>query len=82
MELNEKDVNAQLARNFIIALPKELSLEENKELIRESIQENFVSKGMIVDLAIHKGNDEKNGKSKTRKIDLTDWNNKENSEEW
>ena len=61
VELNEKAINAQLARNFIIALPKELSLEENKELIREFIQENFVSKGMIADLAIHQGNDEGNG---------------------
>ena len=123
VELNEKAINAQLARNFIIALPKELSLEENKDLIREFIQENFVSKGMIADLAIHQGNDEgngnihahimttvrpfnqdgtwgakskkeylldeqgnkilgKNGKPKTRKIDLTDWNNKDNAEKW
>jgi nickase len=123
VELNEKAINAQLARNFIIALPKELSLEENKELIREFIQENFVSKGMIADLAIHQENDEgngnihahimttvrpfnqdgtwgakskkeylldeqgnkilgKNGKPKTRKIDLTDWNNKDNAEKW
>ena len=123
VELNEKAINAQLARNFIIALPKELNLEENKELIREFIQKNFVSKGMIADLAIHQGNDEgngnihahimttvrplnqdgtwgakskkeylldeqgnkilgKNGKPKTRKIDLTDWNNKENAEKW
>jgi len=28
VELNEKAINAQLARNFIIALPKELSFEE------------------------------------------------------
>ncbi|NMW54893.1 MobA/MobL family protein [Streptococcus equi subsp. zooepidemicus] len=123
VELNEKAINAQLARNFIVALPKELSLKENKELIREFIQENFVSKGMIADLAIHQENDEgngnihahimttvrplnqdgtwgakskkeylldeqgnkilgKNGKPKTRKIELTDWNNKENAEKW
>ena len=53
VELNEKASNAQLARNFIIALPKELSFEENKKLITDFIQENFVSKGMIADLAIH-----------------------------
>ena len=53
MELNERAINAQLARNFIIALPKELSLEENKALIREFVRENFVSKGMIADLALH-----------------------------
>ena len=57
VELNEKASNAQLARNFIIALPKELSFKENKKLITDFIQENFVSKGMIADLAIHQGND-------------------------
>ena len=123
VELNERAINAQLARNFIIALPKELSLEENKALIREFVRKNFVSKGMIADLAIHQENDEgngnihahimttvrplnkdgtwgakskkeylldeqgnmilgKNGKPKTRKIDLTDWNNKDNAEKW
>ena len=60
VELNEKASNAQLARNFIIALPKELSVEENKNLITDFIQENFVSKGMIVDLAIHDESDEGN----------------------
>lgn len=123
VELNEKAINAQLARNFIIALPKELSLEENKALIKDFIQENFVSKGMIVDLAIHdessEGNNNihahimttvrpinekgewqakskkeylldeqgnqvlnKNGKPKTRKVELTDWNDKGNAEKW
>ena len=123
VELNEKASNAQLARNFIIALPKELSFEENKKLITEFIQENFVSKGMIADLAIHDESNEgnnnihahimttlrpinekgqwqakskkeyilddegnkilnKNGKPKTRKVELTDWNNKGNAEKW
>ena len=123
VELNEKASNAQLARNFIIALPKELSFEENKNLITDFIQENFVSKGMIADLAMHNESNEgnnnihahimttlrpinkkgqwqakskkeyildengkrilgKNGKPKTRKIELTDWNNKGNAEKW
>lgn len=60
VELNEKASNAQLARNFIIALPKELSFEENKNLITDFIQENFVSKGMIADLAIHDESNEGN----------------------
>lgn len=38
VELNEKANNAQFARNFIIALPKELSFEENKKLIIDFIQ--------------------------------------------
>ena len=123
VELNEKAINAQLARNFIIALPKELSVEENKKLIADFIRKNFTSRGMIVDLAIHNENDEgnnnihahimttlrpinekgqwqaksrkeyildengdkvlgKNGKPKTRKVELTDWNNKGNAEKW
>lgn len=53
VELFEKNSNAQLARNFIISLPKELSIEENKKMIEEYIQNNFVKEGMIVDLAIH-----------------------------
>ena len=60
VELNEKASNAQLARNFIIALPKELSFEENKRLITDFIQESFVSKGMIADLAIHDESNEEN----------------------
>ncbi|HGN9548746.1 TPA: MobQ family relaxase [Streptococcus pyogenes] len=123
VELFEKNSNAQLARNFIISLPKELSIEENKKMLEEYIQTNFVKEGMIVDLAIHdesrEGNqnihahimtivrpinedgtwgqkskkeyilDEKgekilnkNGKPKTRKIELTTWNDKGNVEKW
>ena len=123
VELNEKASNAQLARNFIIALPKELSFEENKNLITDFIQANFVSKGMISDLAIHDESNEgnknihahimttlrpinekgqwqpkskkeyvldkngekiklKSGNYKTRKVELTDWNDKGNAEKW
>ena len=123
VELFEKNSNAQLARNFIISLPKELSIEENKKMIEEYIQTNFVKEGMIVDLAIHDENREgnqnihahimtivrpinedgtwgqkskkeyildekgekilnKNGKPKTRKVELTNWNDKGNVEKW
>ena len=49
----EKNSNAQLARQFIIGLPKELSLSENKNLVERFIKENLTSQGMIVDYAIH-----------------------------
>lgn len=62
VEPNEKASNAQLARSFIIALPKELSVEENKRLITDFIQKNFVSKGMIADLAIHDESNDGNNK--------------------
>jgi len=53
VELSEKNGNAQLAREAEVALPIELKFEEQLSLIRNYIQENFVSKGMCADLAIH-----------------------------
>ena len=53
VEIAEKNSNAQLNKQFIIGLPKELSLSENKNLIERFIKENLTSQGMIVDYAIH-----------------------------
>lgn len=53
VEMNEKHTNAQYARRFVIALPKELSDYDNMQLIRDYCRAQFVSKGMCVDLAIH-----------------------------
>ena len=49
----ETQWNAQLARKLIITLPRELTLEENIALIRQYCNEQFRSKGMIVDLCMH-----------------------------
>ena len=61
VEMAEKNSNAQLARQFIIGLPKELSLSENKKLVERFIKENLISQGMIVDYAIHDESQGKNG---------------------
>ena len=53
----EKQANAQTARRFIIALPKELSQEENIALIQQYCQKQFVDRGMIVDIAVHDSGD-------------------------
>jgi len=45
--------NGQLARDIEIALPRELSLEENVQLVRKYAQDNFVDHGMIADINIH-----------------------------
>ena len=60
MEKAEKNKNAQLAYSFDIALQNELSMEENIALARRFVQEHFVSKGMIADLAVHEP-DKENG---------------------
>lgn len=54
VEEAEPNWNSQLARRFVIALPKELSDEDNINLLREYISDQFVSKGMIADFAIHR----------------------------
>ena len=58
VDASETKDNAQTARRFIITLPKELSIEENIQLIRDYCQKQFVNRGMIVDLAVHFDNKE------------------------
>lgn len=49
----EKQWNAQLARGIIMALPRELPKEQYAPLVRDYCMEQFVSKGMCVDFAVH-----------------------------
>ncbi len=53
VEMAEKSSNAQLAREVEVALPEELTLEQQIELVEEYVKENFTSKGMICDFSIH-----------------------------
>ena len=45
--------DSRLAREFVVALPIELSREEQIELLQEFIREQFVANGMCADAAIH-----------------------------
>ena len=49
----EKRADAQFAREVEVALPCELTREEQLECVRGFIKENFTSKGMIADWALH-----------------------------
>ena len=120
VEKIEKAKNSQLAREIEVALPVELDREKQIQLVREYVQDNFVSAGMCADIAFHdkkNGNPHahimltmrpleqsgewgakskkeyildkngqriklKNGSFKTRKVDLTDWNDKGKAEVW
>ena len=57
VDASETKATAQTARRIIMALPKELTQEQNIELIRNYCQTSFVDRGMIADFAVH--NDEK-----------------------
>ena len=53
VEENEKTKDSRLAREFVVALPIELSLEQWQTLLTDFVQNQFVAAGMCADLAIH-----------------------------
>lgn len=92
VEKSEKRVNSQLAREMEISLPAELSHEQQKELIKNYVQEQFVNKGMVADISIHR-DDESNPHAHimltTREISEDgftnknrDWNDRKQLENW
>lgn len=54
VEHGEVRKDAQLAREINMALPCELTDEQRIELVRTFVQEQFVSRGMVADVAIHR----------------------------
>ena len=53
VEEAERNRNAQLAYSFDIALQNEFTLDENIALARKFLLDNFVTRGMIADFAVH-----------------------------
>ena len=53
VEASEKRYDAQLAREMIIAIPRELDREDQINLVREYVQTTFVDRGMIADINLH-----------------------------
>ena len=53
MEEVETAKDSRLAREFVVALPIELSREQQIELLQDFIREQFVANGMCTDAAIH-----------------------------
>ena len=51
-EAQEKQWTSQLARRFVLAIPREIPSEQYADLIRNHCRE-FFSKGMIAEFAIH-----------------------------
>lgn len=53
VEKIEKSKKAQLAREFELALPVELTREQGISLVREYVKQHFVAAGMCADIALH-----------------------------
>ena len=53
VEASEKTKDSRLSRELIVALPTELTLDENIAMLERFIKEQFVSDGMCADVGIH-----------------------------
>ena len=60
VEANERRKDAQLAREIEVALPQELNLDQQRELLRDWVSREFTSAGAVADFAIHHDSDGKN----------------------
>lgn len=53
VEHSEKRKDSQVAREVEVALPTELNLDQQRELLRDFIKSQFTDAGMVADVAIH-----------------------------
>lgn len=53
VEAYERRSDAQLAKEFIIALPVELSVDQNIELVREFVATQILARGQVADWVYH-----------------------------
>jgi MobA/MobL family len=53
VEATEKRYDAQLSRELIIAIPRELNPVNQIALVREYVQNSYVDRGMIADINLH-----------------------------
>lgn len=53
VEAFEKHRRAILAREFVIALSHELTLEQSRRAVQDWVRDNFTRKGLIADVTIH-----------------------------
>lgn len=53
VESVEKTKDSRLSRELIVALPTELTLDENISMLEQFIQSQFVDDGMCADVVIH-----------------------------
>lgn len=60
VEASEKRIDSQVAREVMMALPRELNQEGQVALVKQFCQTYFVDQGMVADIAIHNTTSNKN----------------------
>ncbi len=71
VEQAERRRDAQLSRQLVLALPHELTDAQRKELVRDFVQREFVSRGMVADFAIHAPDPESDARNHHAHVMLT-----------
>ena len=96
VEAIEKRKDAQLARDVTLGLPHELSADERKTMLVAFVEQQFVNRGMVADVALHAPDREGDNRNHHAHVMLTlreltedgfgkknrDWNSKELLETW
>ena len=91
VERAEKRIDSRLAREIEVALPKEMNLNEQIELLKEYAQSQFVDKGMVADICIHESEKNPHAHIMLTLREITDegfgkkeraWNDKVNIYTW
>ena len=92
VEKKETRKDSQLAREIEVSLPNEFTFEQQRSLIDDYVQQQFVDKGMIADVNIHNSNSHNPHAHimlTTRSVSNEgfgkkerDWNNKQQLERW
>ncbi|MGE7609664.1 MobQ family relaxase [Peribacillus frigoritolerans] len=57
VEKTEKRWTSQLSREVLIAIPNDLNNEQQRELVESYVNSQFVEKGMVADVNIHRDKD-------------------------
>lgn len=58
VEVIENRYNSRLAKEIKVALPIEISNDEQRRMVTEFVKENIVSRGIVADVSIHRDRDE------------------------
>lgn len=96
VEAAEKRKDAQLARELVVALPHELDAAARRKLLVDFVQAEFVSEGMVADVAVHAPDRQGDQRNEHAHIMLTmrriegdgfgkkaiKWNSRELLEQW
>jgi hypothetical protein len=88
VERSEKRKDSQLAREFELALPAELDLDQQRDLVRGWAAAQFTAHGVVADVAIHDGgrgtgkpaNPHAHVMTSMRALHPTGWDSKKNRE--